>query len=118
MRDLGYDPANASTDTSLPAGVGRVAAQAVLDFRHGDGSNQEGKLTASGVPYADYTGYKPVNTPDQVNDPNRWQPLIVPDGKGCFVTQTCIAPHRGNVIPFALTSSSQLRAANPPARFG
>jgi hypothetical protein len=115
LRDLGYDPADASTDTSRPAGVGNVAAQAVLEFRHNDRSNQLGDLHPG--PYTDWTGYTPVNTPDQLNDPNRWQPLSVPDGKGGFVTQTYIAPHWGTVIPFALTSAAQFRAGNPPARW-
>ena len=50
---------------SLSAGV-LVACAAVLDFRHSDGSNQLGDMTASGVPYADYTGYTPVNKPSTV----------------------------------------------------
>jgi hypothetical protein len=118
MTSLGYDPNDASTDLTRPAGVGNLAAQAVIEFRHHDGSNQLGDLSASHVPYSDYTGYTPVNPPNQLNDPNRWQPLIVPDGKGGFVTQTYIAPHWGNVSPFALTAGSQLRAPNPPARYG
>jgi hypothetical protein len=40
MNDLGYDPSNTSADTTTPAGVGNVAAQAVIAYRHGDGSNQ------------------------------------------------------------------------------
>jgi hypothetical protein len=118
MRELGYDPALVATDTTGPAGVGLAAARAVIEFRHNDGSNQLGNLSASGVPYSDYTGYKPVNTFDQVNDPNRWQPLPVPDGRGGITGQTYSGPHWGNVIPFALTSGSQFRALNPPARFG
>lgn len=118
MHTFGCDPADASTDKTRPAGIGNVAAQAVIDFRHHDGSNQLGDLSASHVPYSDYTGYMPVNPPDQVIDPNHWQPLIVPDGNGGFATQSYIAPHWGNVIPFALTSGSQLRALNAPARYG
>ncbi len=118
MSSLGYDPTDASTDVSRPAGIGNVAAQAVIEFRHHDGSNQLGDLSSSHVPYSDYTGYTPVNTPTQLNDPNRWQPLIVPDGKGGFVTQSYIAPHWGNVTPFALTTGSQCRAVNPPPQYG
>jgi len=48
----------------------------VLDFRHQDGSNQLGDMPgSSGAPYSDYTNYQPVNSPDEVRDPNRWQPL-------------------------------------------
>lgn len=56
MRALGYDPANATTDVTTPAGVGNTAAAALLAFRHDDGANQLGG-------YADYTGYEPVNPP-------------------------------------------------------
>jgi hypothetical protein len=53
-----YGPEFAS-DTTAPATVGFTAAQAVLDYRHVDGSNQ-----ANG--YADTSGYSPVNSWDQV----------------------------------------------------
>src|SRR5690348_16373396 len=83
MAKLGYDVDDTSTDTRTPAGIGNVACAAVLAFRHTDGSNQLGDLTASGIPYADYTGYQPKNLPSTVPvsdlstvlDPNRWQPL-------------------------------------------
>src|SRR3984893_7449858 len=57
MASLGYDPNDRSTNTETPSGVGNMACAAVLNFRHNDGSNQLGNLTASGAPYADYTGY-------------------------------------------------------------
>lgn len=102
MTQLGYDPTNTSTDPAMPAGIGNLAAQAVLEFRHGDGSNQLGTMTASGTAYADWTGYTPVNTPTAINDPGRWQPLEVSDGHGGTVVQHYIAPHWGLVEPFAL----------------
>ena len=110
MQSLGYDPNNTSTDTQLPVGVGNVAAQAVISFRHGDGSNQ-----LNG--YADTSGYVPVNTPDAINDPNRWQPLRVPNGSGGFVVQKFLTPHWGGVTPFALASGSQFRPAAPPIQY-
>jgi Domain of unknown function (DUF6851) len=78
MADLGY--AVNGSDTSTAAIVGGAAAQAVLDFRHHDGANQLGDEAGGtpGVAYSDYTGYQPVNTWDQVNDPDRWQPLCLP----------------------------------------
>ncbi len=106
MNSYGYDPNNTSTDTTTQVGVGNVAAQAVLAFRHNDGSNRAGN-------YADTSGYMPVNTPDQIVDPTRWQPLRVPNGSGGFVVQKFVTPHWGNVAPFALTSGSQFRPAGP-----
>jgi hypothetical protein len=109
MTALGYDPSDLSTDPATPAGVGNQAAAAVLAFRANDGSNQAGG-------YADTSGYVPVNTPDQVNDPFRWQPLRVPDGNGGFVVQKFLTPHWRSVTPFALTSPNQFRPPGPTVR--
>jgi len=106
MNNLGYDPSNTSTDTTTQVGVGNAAAQAVLAFRHTDGSNQAGN-------YADTSGYVPVNTPDQIIDPTRWQPMRVSNGNGGFVVQKYLTPHWGTVTPFALTAGSQFRPAGP-----
>ncbi|HXA52335.1 MAG TPA: vanadium-dependent haloperoxidase [Candidatus Acidoferrum sp.] len=117
MAQLKLDPANTSTDTSTPPGIGNVAAAAVIASRANDGSNQSGSLTPSGVPYADYTNYKPVNGPSgvpvipaTVTDVNLWQPLQYTDATGAFVTQAYLGPYWGRVKPFALTSGEQFRA--------
>ena len=69
----GYDPA-APPAEGTPAGVGSRACRAVLDFRHHDGANQIGDEPGSiGGPYSDYTGYRPVNGPDRLSDPDRNQ---------------------------------------------
>jgi hypothetical protein len=107
MTSSGYDPNDTTNNVATPSGVGNVAAKAVLDFRHQDGANQLGDRSPGA--YSDYTGYRPVNTPDQINDANRWQPLRLPNGS----VQTFIAPHWQNVITFALTSASQFRPAAP-----
>ena len=128
MAALGYDPTNMSTDTTTPIGVGNVACAAVVAFRHNDGANQLGNLTTSGVPYADYTGYVPVNPPSTVPvnpstvvDVNKWQPLSYIDGTGTFVTPKFVGPFWNLVTPFALTSASEYRAFSAlygPATFG
>ena len=115
MRDLTYDPSNATGDITTPAGIGNTAAAAVIAFRHHDGSNQLGDLAPH--PYSDYTGYVPVNSWDHLIDPNRWQPLRVPDGRGGFVIQTFIGSFWQNVTPFALTSASQFRPAELPNQY-
>jgi hypothetical protein len=115
MSRLGYDPNDNSSDTSTPTGIGNVACTAVLDFRHHDGSNQLGELTASGVPYADYTGYQAVNLPSTVpvsdistiQDPNHWQPLTYFNGKA-VITQGFVGAQWFKVTPFAMTSPDQL----------
>src|SRR5688572_3106577 len=78
MTALGLDPADTSTDVTTAAGIGNLAAAAVLEFRHADGSNQLGDLNPGA--YSDYAGYAPVNTPDLIEDPNRWQPLRAANG--------------------------------------
>src|SRR6185437_6630513 len=77
MQKHAFDPGDLSTDPATATGVGNLAAAAVLAFRHHDGANQLGDLAAG--QYADYTGYQPVNTPSNVVDPNRWQPLLTTD---------------------------------------
>ncbi|MBS1705983.1 MAG: vanadium-dependent haloperoxidase [Armatimonadetes bacterium] len=104
MTDLGYNPSDTSTDTSTPEGIGNTVAAALLQFRHQDGSNQLNN-------YADTTGYVPVNTVDTVNDPSQWQPLRFANG----ASPGYIAPHWGNVVPFALSSPSVIRPTAPPA---
>ncbi len=108
MVDLGYDPSITTTSLSTPPGVGNAAAAAQIAFRHSDGSNQLGDL--GGAPYSDYTGYQAVNFPDNLTDPNHWQPIRNPDG----TVQRYLSPHWGKVTPFALKSASQFRPGPPP----
>jgi PAP2 superfamily len=108
MAFLGY--AVDGSDTSTPATVGTTAAQAVLDYRHADGSNQ-----LNG--YADTTGYQPVNSWNQLVDPNRWQPLCVPlpppDATDCPAQQKATTPQWKNVKSFALSSPFQFVPPGP-----
>ena len=102
---LGY--ATNGSDTSTPVTVGAGAAQAVLDYRHVDGSNQAGNYADSCVPAC----YQPVNTPDTLHDPDHWQPLRLPNGS----VQRFATPHWRNVTAFALTSAAQFRPDHGPA---
>ena len=111
MASLGLDASDTSSDTTAATGIGNVACQAVLNFRHHDGSNQLGEVNG-GAPYSDYTGYQPVNAPDAINDPNRWQPLRVPNGNGEFVTQAFVTPQWSLVTPF--DPDLQIPATNGP----
>lgn len=115
--------ASASTDTTTPEGIGNLAAKAILDHAHDDGSNQSGALSASGAWYGDYTGYVPHNPPMQatvpalpadIPAPDRWQPLAYKNAANGIVTPGYIAPHWRRVHPFALASASQFRPG-PPA---
>jgi hypothetical protein len=102
MVELGYDPLDASDADSR---LGLDAAQAGLDARADDGANQRGG-------YADYTEYAPVNTPELLVDPFRWQPLRMLNGG----VQQFALPHWGRVTPFGLASPDQFRP-RPPVAF-
>jgi hypothetical protein len=110
MTDLGY--VTDGSDTSSAASVGTIAGQAVLDFRHTDGANQ-----LNG--YADTSGYIPVNSWDQMKEPDHWQPLCVPlpapGATDCPAQQRFATPHWRTVTPFALTSAAQFRPDHGPA---
>ena len=113
-----------------PAGVGNLAAQAVLDYRHDDGSNQLGDDPAA--PPSDATRHhrhQPVNPWNQCHTTRwRWQPL-------CALTlrrrrrahRTCPRPGLPNyasrrppprsgatVTMFGPLAPSQFRVTGPP----
>jgi Domain of unknown function (DUF6851)/VCPO second helical-bundle domain len=121
MAELGYDPNEPSTDPATPQGVGTQAAQAVIAFRHADGSNQTLDTKGTPDPSDDTVTYPylctsncyvPVNSGDTVTDWWRWQPLRVPLGTGN--EQKPLAPHWGQVKPFALLSALQYKVPGPP----
>jgi hypothetical protein len=105
MTTLGY--ATDGSDTSTAAMVGATATQEVLDYRQADGSNQAGNYADTCEPAC----YQPVNSPDSIVDPDRWQPLRLPNG----TVQRFLTPHWRNVTPFALTSAAQFRPDHGPA---
>jgi hypothetical protein len=128
MAAVGLDHGNTSRDTTEPAGIGNIAAEAVLAFRHRDGANQLGDEPGGkpGVAYSDYTGYVPANEAmdtrsaldlSTVDDVNRWQPLTYVDGNGNLVTPAFVGVHWQHVRPFAV-SASELRSPTGPARHG
>ena len=115
MRRLGYDPTLETRDPSTPEGVGRLAAEAVIAWRRHDGANQLGdEAGGDGTAYGDYTYYRPVNPPDKILDPDRWQPIEFTLPNGDHVTPGFLTPHWYRVKPFALESSSQFRPEPPP----
>jgi len=112
MTVLGFDPADVTTDTTDPAGIGNVSAETLMQFRRNDGSNQLGD-------YSDTTGYTPVNPPEigdfsVIVDPDRWQPLYQPLRDTSGIVQQFLTPQWGQVIPFGLESGGQFRPGGPP----
>ena len=106
MADLGFDPNNTTSDTTTAAGIGNVSANALLEFRQQDGSNQLND-------YANTTDYQPVNTPEQLVDIAAWTPEHIPVDDHNAPLQEYLTPQWGDVIPFSLDSGDQLRPEAP-----
>lgn len=116
LRAEGLDPDATGTDPRTPAGVGNAAAQAVIDFRRDDGSNQSGDdPRGNGKPYSDTSGYRPQDAAAPGFDWNRWQPIAFSDGKGGTVMPGFLTPHWGQVRPVMLERGDQFRPPAPPA---
>ena len=117
MAELGYDPNNTTTDTTTPAGIGNVSAEALLTFRRNDGSNQLGNdPNGDGTPYSDISDYEPTNPIGDPIDIESWTPETIPidaePGEEERV-QTFLTPQWGDVIPFSLASGDVFRPTAP-----
>lgn len=66
--------------------------------------------------YADTTSYEPVNTPEQVVDPWRWQPLRVPLGDPDGNPQVPLTPQWGEVRPFDAQVLTLVDDVPPPSQ--
>lgn len=110
MQEFGYDITYLHQDLTAAAALGNLVAQRMIDYGLSDGSNESN----------DYANlhYQPVNkslAPLQsgnpnLTDPNRWQPLDIPDFVGQSGEQSenyppFVGPEWGNVKPFSLTES-------------
>jgi hypothetical protein len=125
MASLGYDINDNFTNPATPAGIGNLTCEAILAVRHNDGSNQLGNMTASGVAYADYTGYVPINPATVVPlgpgydysslNPDHWQPLTYFNGT-TTMTQSFVGAQWYKVAPFAMKSADEFLSFI--ARFG
>lgn len=116
MVALGFDATDTSMDRTTPQGIGNTAAQAVIDFRSTDNSNQ-----ANG--YANTTSYSAKNTWDATPFPGHWQPLCVPTPPPGATTcdgtvQTPLTPQWGNITPFSQAPSRYLVPGPPMNKDG
>ena len=111
MCELDYDPDDTTLDITKPQGIGNLMARLVLECHQGDGANALGTLHAPA--WSDYTVYQPINTPDQLNDLNHWQPLQTKVAGGAVKVQSFLVPHWGLGKPFALAYNGQFRPEAP-----
>merc|ERR1719433_623167 len=86
-------------DMEMCAFFGAVAAANAIRVSETDGWNVYGELSRTGekcqtrcAPYGDYTGYAPVNSPWELKEPKRWQPLTEDNGRGFVYTQEHVTP--------------------------
>ncbi|NET59953.1 MAG: vanadium-dependent haloperoxidase [Symploca sp. SIO2E6] len=122
MTALGFDPDHAHTTS---ANIGQTMANALLDFRHNDGSNQLGdNPNSNGNPYSGTSGYVATNSannlPNSITSLERWTPENVPidsppGDPNHQRIQSALTPHWGNITPFSLSSGGQFRPSAPEA---
>jgi len=65
--------------------------------------------------YKDTTGYKPVNTPWEIFDDTRWQPLLESNDLGFFYAQEHVTPHIGRGETFTVPAEFMDREAPVPS---
>lgn len=110
-------PAESAADEAA-ATIGDAAGQAVVADRVHDGMNQlgdEGGRDRHRRPYADTTGYGPRNSPDELTDPSRWQPLVVADRVGIFRAQRFVTPQLALTRPYSYDDPNDFAVPAPTA---
>lgn len=115
LMNVGLDPDDNSTDITTPIGLGNVAGYAVITGRINDGLNESGHegRKHNPMPYSDYTGYEPVNTPYKLSDPSRWQPEIQRKGLGLYKIQQFVTPQLALVEPYSYDDPRQFKMPPP-----
>lgn len=119
MTVAGLDPNNTAEDLTTPSGIGILAAKNAMAARLHDGTNRdgdEGGRQYNRQPYADYTGYQPVNTAHELRNPSRWQPTTASKGS-VFTVQEFATPQFGRVKPFSYDKPEQFRLAPPATNY-
>lgn len=108
MSELGFDVDIKAESETTAAGIGNLAAKALLAIRQVDGSNQ-----LNG--YVDNTGYQPVNANgNEVVQLDKWTPELLDTPQG-LTPQAFLTPQWGAVTPFSLDNDSieAFRPARP-----
>jgi hypothetical protein len=117
LTNAALNPNDTSTDLSTPVGIGNAAAAAIIAARvSNDGFNQYGNAGGCAhncLAYSDYTAYSPANTPTQLNDPSRWQPLLRTSGNGVYSAQHFVTPYYGQALPYSFSDVTAYRMAAP-----
>lgn len=116
LQSVGLDPDDNQQNADNAIGIGNSAGTAVVAARLHDGMNQlgdEGGQNFHRQPYADYTGYRPVNTAYMLSNPSRWQPRVLTAGNGIFRVQQFVTPQMGQTTPYSIKNLNPLKALPP-----
>jgi hypothetical protein len=127
MVAVGLNPDDESEDPTSPVGIGNLAGKGIVKFAQQDGMNMLGfqGRKYNPTPFADYTGYRSVNTAFELINPSRWQPqlgphhrrlgpLVTGEGdKGIFVVQQFVTPQLRLTKPLTYTDPSRFHLAPP-----
>ncbi|MGA1726277.1 MAG: vanadium-dependent haloperoxidase [Burkholderiaceae bacterium] len=116
LQSVGLNPDDDQRNTTTAIGIGNMAADAVIAHRKHDGMNQlgdEGGRKYNRQPYADYTGYQPVNTAYELRDPSRWQPDLLSVGNGTFRIQQFVTASWGRTLPYSYKDPNRFGAPAP-----
>ncbi|RKS73126.1 hypothetical protein BZB76_3810 [Actinomadura pelletieri DSM 43383] len=115
MESAGLDPNDTKEDPTTASGIGILAAKNAIAARRGDGSNRdgaEGGRKYNRRPYADYTGYRPVNGPYKLRNPSRWQPDVT-STRNVYRTQQFATPYFGRLKPFSYDDPDRFEVPPP-----
>lgn len=118
MRENGYDPQDRSVDKSTAVGMANAIGIRIAEWLGEDGMNSRGDWSRAGfgLPYEDYSGYSPVNSPWKLRYPLRWQPLRETDSRvGRYNFQAHVFPYLGWTRPLLLTKEELMsKYSRPP----
>lgn len=116
LRSVDLDPDDDRVTPSDPVGIGNRAGRGVVAARERDGMNQlgdEGDRHYNPRPYADYLGYEPANSADELREPGRWQPQTVRHGVGLYRTQRFATPQLRVTTAYTFSDPSAFEVAPP-----
>ncbi len=95
---------------------GNFVARRTIEKMRRDGMNHlgdEGGVRYNRKPYADTTGYTPVNHVNKLIDPSRWQPLVVEHYEGTYRVQSFLTPQFATLKPRLSTNVEQFEIPSP-----
>ena len=106
----------AKKNVPTPRVLGSWVASIILKDMKEDGWNYDGRLAVKGIctgncrPFTDTTGYTPVNSPWEITNDSKWQPLIESDNLGFFYAQEHVTPHIGTLARTVILTDQERHA--------